>query len=603
MLKIRNFSIIAHIDHGKSTLADRLLELTQTLSPKEMREQVLDSMDLEREHGVTIKAHHIRMNYKAKDGKKYTLNLIDTPGHVDFSYEVSRSLAACEGVILLVDGSQGVEAQTVAHLHQAQKLNLTIIPIINKIDIQNANIEGTEHQIEELFSSAEFGVRSEEYEILKVSARDGTGVEEVLETIIQKIPPPTGDSKGPLKALIFDSVFDRFRGVVLHLRIVDGEIRKGMDIELFSSGKRYEALETGHFRMGYRSAPSLKAGEVGYLICGMKNIHEAKVGETVIESKRRPSESLPGYEEAKPMIFMGLYPAQGEEVEDLEEALQRLQLNDSSLVYQPESSPALGFGYRCGFLGRFHSEIVQERLEREFELTLIATLPSVRYRVKKKDGSEIEIENPTEIPPAQDVIQLEEPFVLVEILSPVQSLGNVMGLCHERRGIQKEMRNLNESRVVLHYELPLSEIIVDFHDRLKSVTRGYGSFDYQLIGYRPADLVRLDILINKVMVDALSTILHKDKAYHWGQNLTRRLKKAIPRQMYEVVIQAAIGKRVISSTRVAPFRKDVTAKCYGGDITRKRKLMEKQKSGKKRMKKIGRVEIPQEAFLAAIKME
>ncbi|MCH7761822.1 elongation factor 4 [candidate division TA06 bacterium] len=604
MLNIRNFSIIAHIDHGKSTLADRLLEFTHTLAPNEMREQVLDSMDLEREHGVTIKAHHIRMNYRAKDGKDYILNLIDTPGHVDFSYEVSRSLAACEGVILLVDGSQGVEAQTVAHLQEAKKQNLTILPAINKVDLKNVDVEGTRHQIIELMSSMSLTNQlTDPQTILQVSAKKGIGIEEVLEAIVHQIPPPSGDPKGPLKALIFDSVFDRFRGVILHLRVYDGEVKTGMEIELFSSEKRYEVIEVGHFRMGHLSSPLLHTGEVGYLVCGMRDLQEARVGETVVESKKRPLVPLPGYEEAKPMVYMGLYPAQGEEVENLEKALQRLQLNDSALVYQSESSPALGYGFRCGFLGHFHSEIVQERLEREFGLTLIATLPSVRYRVLKRDGSILEIENPSQLPPLKEVLGLEEPFVLVEILSPGDSIGNVLGLCHERRGVQREIRNLNQTRVVLSFELPLCEVIVDFHDRLKSVTRGYGSFDYHWLGYRPADLVRLDILINGVMVDALSTILHKEKAYHWGQQLTKTLRKSIPRQAFEVVIQAAIGKKVISATRIAPFRKDVTAKCYGGDITRKRKLWDKQKVGKKRMKKIGRVEIPQEAFLAALKME
>ncbi|RMF93529.1 MAG: elongation factor 4 [Nitrospinota bacterium] len=593
---IRNFSIIAHIDHGKSTLADRLLEQTQTLSEKEMMDQVLDSMDLERERGITIKSHAVRMEYRAPDGHLYVLNLIDTPGHVDFSYEVSRSLAACEGAILLVDAAQGVEAQTVSNVLLALEHNLAIIPVINKIDLPNAEVERVSMQIQDLL-----GVAASD--ILQISAKEGWGVEELLQAIIDRIPAPQGDPQAPLRALIFDSVFDRYRGAVAYIRIVDGTLREGMPVRFFSTQRDYEAEEVGILRLGRIRKPVLEAGEVGYLIAGVKELRDARVGDTVTEADRPAAEPLPGYKEIKPMVFAGLYPVNADDYTNLRAALERLRLNDSSLRFEPETSTALGFGFRCGFLGLLHMEIVQERLAREFDMEIITTVPNVEYEVLLKNGEIVTVHNPAEMPPPGQIEEIAEPILDAQILLPSEYVGNVMRLAQERRGRYITTEYIDPSRVMLRYELPLAEIVLDFYDRLKSVSRGYASFDYEYKGHYPSDLVKLDILINGNPVDALSAIVHREKAYSWGKALCQKLKELIPRQMFEVVIQAAIGSKVIARETIRPFRKNVTAKCYGGDVTRKRKLLEKQKEGKKRMKQVGRVEIPQEAFLAVLSME
>ncbi len=593
---IRNFCIIAHIDHGKSTLADRLLEYTGTISQREMKEQVLDDMDLERERGITIKSHPVRMHYTAPDGSEYILNLIDTPGHVDFSYEVSRSLAACEGALLLVDATQGVEAQTVSNAYLAIEHNLTLIPVINKIDLQGARIPETRRQIIDLI-----GCREDE--ILLTSAKSGIGIEALVEAIITRIPPPCLDLTSPLRALIFDSTFDSFRGAIPYVRIFEGVVKTGDYIRFFASNMSYEVSEVGVFRMHRQRTDQLASGEVGYIIGGVKDISKVKVGDTITLRDSPAHEPLPGYRVVKPMVFSGMYPVDSDDYENLRSSLEKMRLNDSSLVYEPETSSALGFGFRCGYLGLLHMEIVQERLEREFNLELVTTMPNVRFQVILKNGEILEVDNPSRMPPIGEIETLREPYVKAEIITPPTYLGNILKLCQEKRGIYKNTRYLDAEKVQLNYEFPLSEIIFNFYDRLKSVSRGYASFDYEPIGFREGDLVKLDILISGEPVDALSAIVHRDKAYQHGRALCAKLRELIPKQLFEVVIQAAIGSRVIAREVKSPLRKNVTAKCYGGDITRKRKLLEKQKEGKRRMKQIGKVEVPQEAFLAVLKME
>ena len=593
---IRNFSIIAHIDHGKSTLADRLLEKTRTLSTQQMQNQVLDNMDLERERGITIKSHAVRMEYRAGDGEDYVLNLIDTPGHVDFSYEVSRSLAACEGALLLVDAAQGVEAQTVSNALMAMEHNLTIIPVINKIDLPSAQLERVTRQIVELIGASED-------EIMRISAKAGIGIEDILSAVVERIPAPTGDPADPLRALIFDSVFDRYRGAVVYVRVFDGILEEGKKVRLYANGEVYEAEEVGILRLERFRKGRLSAGEVGYLICGIKELPKAQVGDTVMEAARPAVGPLPGYKVVKPMVFSGLYPINSDDYGGLRDALDRLKLNDASISYIPETSSALGFGFRCGFLGLLHMEIVQERLEREFEMEIINTVPNVEYQVLMTDGEVLEVDNPAQLPPQTQVEEISEPYLTAQILTPTEYVGNIMKLCMDRRGVYVNTEYLDPTRVALHYELPLAEIVIDFYDRLKSISRGYASFDYEYREHRPSDLVKLDILINGDPLDALSVIAHRDKAYEWGRTLCRKLKDLIPKQLFEVVIQGAIGNKIISREVVRPFRKNVTAKCYGGDITRKRKLLEKQKEGKKRMKQVGNVEIPQEAFLAVLSMD
>ncbi len=593
---IRNFAIIAHIDHGKSTLADRLLERTGTIGRREMREQVLDAMDLERERGITIKMHAIAMAYDAADGGNYELNLIDTPGHVDFSYEVSRSMAAAEGALLVVDAAQGIEAQTLSNLFLALENDLEIIPIINKIDLPNARPELVTEELVNLL-----GIDASE--ILHVSAKHGTNVDAVLEAIVTQVPPPAGDPEAPLRALIFDSQFDKYRGAVPYIRVVDGRIVPGMNIGFFSNSATYEVLEVGRLRLGLHPEPELTAGEVGYLLASIKRVTDTRVGDTITDARRRAPGPLPGYREVHPMVFAGLYPTDADQYPDLRDALEKLKLNDSSLMYEPETSSALGFGFRCGFLGMLHQEIVQERLEREFDLDLITTVPNVEYHVHPEHGELLVIENPSKMPDAGQIGRIEEPFVRGRFVLPSEYIGGVLKLCEERRGTHVKMEYLDSERVEIEYDLPLAEIITDFFDRLKSATRGYASFDYEFREYRASDLVKLDILVNGDPLDALSVILHRDRAYEWGRRLSQKLKQLIPRQLFEVIIQGAIGQRVISREVVRPLRKNVTAKCYGGDVTRKRKLLERQKEGKRRMKQVGTVEIPQEAFLAALQIE
>jgi GTP-binding protein LepA len=596
LARIRNFCIIAHIDHGKSTLADRLLDLTETVPPKEMRAQVLDSMPLERERGITIKSHAITMEYGAGDGCRYELNLIDTPGHVDFTYEVSRSLAACEGAVLLIDASQGIEAQTISNLYLALEHDLTVIPVLNKIDMKAARVDETRAQVSDLL-----GVRSEE--ILEVSAKQGTGVEKLLECMVERIPPPGGRRRAPLKALVFDSTFDQYRGAIVYVRVMDGVLEKGMQIKLVSTGKRYEVLETGVFRLAMVPRLRLLAGEVGYLVAGIKDVAQANVGDTVAEADDQEATPLPGYRRIKPLVYSGIYPTDGENFELLRDALLKLRLNDAALTYEPETSQALGFGFRCGFLGLLHMEIIQERLEREYGLSLIATVPSVRYRVAGEDGTLLDVENPSSLPDPHRVDRIEEPVVTAQVVTPIEYIDAIMKLVKERRGEYRHSEMLDSTRTLVVCEIPLSECLVDFHDRVKSATRGYASFDYDFAGYRPADLVRLDILVNGEPVDALSVIVHREKAPRWGRQIVGRLKELIPRQLFQVVIQAAIGSRVIARESLSPLKKNVTAKCYGGDITRKRKLLERQRQGKRRMKSVGRVSIPQEAFLYLLKVE
>ena len=593
---IRNFCIIAHIDHGKSTLADRMLEQTSTLNSNQMQEQVLDNMDLERERGITIKAHAVRMQFRAADGADYEFNLIDTPGHVDFAYEVSRSLAACEGAILLVDATQGVEAQTVSNLLLAMNNDLTIIPCINKIDVPGAEVDAVRHQLLDL-------VGGDAEEMLNISAKEGIGVDDVLEAVVERIPPPSGVVSGPPRALIFDSLYDRYRGVICFIRVVDGSISRGQKIRFHSTGHEYELEEIGILRLDRVPAQTLSTGEVGYLIAGVKDLSEARVGDTVEAAGRHRGEPLPGYHELKPMVFSGLYPINSEEHDLLRDALERLRLNDAAFSYEPESSPALGFGFRCGFLGLLHMEIIQERLDREHQVDIITTLPNVRYEVETKRGEIFEVENPSLLPGVTEIEEIREPLLDAQLLTPSEYIGSVMRIANDRRGVYLNTEYLDSERAILHYELPLAEVVIDFYDRLKSVSRGYASFDYEHKEMRAGDLVKLDVLINGDPLDALAAIIHREKAYEWGRRLCSKLKELIPRQMFEVIIQAAIGNKVIARETVRPFRKNVIAKCYGGDVTRKRKLLERQKEGKKRMKQFGQVEIPQEAFLAALKIE
>lgn len=593
--RIRNFCIIAHIDHGKSTLADRILELTGVVSKRESREQYLDKMDLERERGITIKAQTVRIPYTAADGLEYELNLIDTPGHVDFNYEVSRSLAACEGALLVVDATQGVEAQTLANVYLALDNDHEIIPVLNKIDLPSANVDAAREEIEET-------IGLDCTDALEVSAKTGQGVGDVLEAIVKRLPPPDGDPDKPLKALIFDSWYDSYQGVVTLFRVVDGVLRKGDKIRLMSTGKEYDVLRLGVFSPEAVDVEELGAGEVGFMCGSIKELGDAAVGDTITLASKPADEPVPGFKKAQPMVFCGLYPTESGDYENLKAALEKLQLNDAAFTFEPETSQALGFGFRCGFLGLLHMEIIQERLEREFQVGLIATAPSVIYRVETTDGKTTEIDNPSLLPDQAKIRALYEPYVDLDIHVPSQYLGNVMKLCEERRATQKNLRYLSNNRVVATYEIPFAEIVYDFFDRLKSVSRGYASMDYQPCGYKQADLVRLDIMLNGEPVDALAVIVHKDKAYQYGRSLALKLKRTIPRQLFMVAIQAAIGQKIIARETVSAFRKDVTAKCYGGDITRKRKLLEKQKEGKKRMKRMGNVELPQEAFLAALKV-
>ncbi len=595
--KIRNFSIIAHIDHGKSTLADRLLEQTQTLSMRQMTHaQVLDSMDLEQERGITIKAHAIRLDYLAKSGEMYQFNLIDTPGHVDFTYEVSRSLSACEGAILVVDAAQGIEAQTLSNLYLAMENNLEILPVINKIDLPNANPDQVAKDIIDL-------IGGDMEHVLRVSAKAGTGISELLEAIITTIPAPKGDADAKLQAMVFDSIFDTYRGAMPFVKVVNGTLKKGDRIKFFSTEKSHEVDEVGFLRLAQFPQDELRAGEVGYFFASIKEVADTKIGDTVTHSTNPAKEPLEGFVDVKPMVFSGLYPAVAEDFGELRESLEKLRLNDSSLSYTPESSLALGFGFRCGFLGLLHMEIITERLQREYNQTIINTVPNVEYKVYNTDGTMQVVDNPAEMPPAQNIDHVDEPYVEAQIIVPAEYIGAIMKLGTERRGEYKTTEFMSQTRASVTYIFPLSEVIFDFYDKLKSITRGYASFDYGLPYYRTSDLVKLDILVNGDSVDALSVIIHREKAYHWGTQLNEKLQKLIPRQMFEVIIQAAIGSRVVSRATVRPLRKNVTAKCYGGDISRKRKLLERQKEGKKRMKQIGNVEIPQEAFLAALKIE
>ena len=594
--RIRNFCIIAHIDHGKSTLADRLLEITHTLTPQQMKAQVLDDMDLEREKGITIKAHAIAMEYPAADGQVYELNLIDTPGHVDFTYEVSRSLAACEGAILVVDASQGIEAQTLSNYFLARDQHRAIVGVINKIDLPAARPDDAALEIEHIT-----GVPAEQ--VCRISAKTGVGVAELLERVIADVPPPAGRTDAPLRALIFDSKFDQYRGVVCLVRVVDGVVRAGDRIRFVSNGREYEVTEVGKLRLGLEAHDELHAGQVGYIVAGIKSVADARVGDTVAESGAVDAVQLPGFRETQSMVFSGLYPIDAEQYEPLKEALARLRLNDAALAYEPETSIALGFGFRCGFLGLLHLEIVQERLRREFQIDLIATTPSVAYHVLRTDGEFLRVDNPTQMPPTQNIETIEEPMVLAHVVTPTDYLGNIMKLCQDRRGEYQELTHLEEKRVRVAYRLPLAEIVLDFYDRLKSVSRGYASLDYEFNGYQAADVVKLDILLNSEPVDALSAIVHRDKAYPYGNSLCSKLKELIPRQMFQVAIQAAIGGKIVARETIGAIRKNVIAKCYGGDITRKRKLLEKQKEGKRRMKQIGTVEVPQEAFLAVLKVD
>ncbi len=594
---IRNFCIVAHIDHGKSTLADRLIELTGTLDKRLMREQVLDTMDLERERGITIKLNAVRMNYRARDGGVYELNLIDTPGHVDFTYEVSRSLQACEGAILVVDASQGIQAQTLSNLFLAMDAGLEIIPVLNKIDLPGAEPDRRAQELHELI-----GAKPEE--ILRLSAKEGTKVPELLEAVVQRIPPPRGVADAPLRALIFDSYYDRYRGAIPSIRVVDGTIRPGMKIA-FGAHKEdvYEVDEVGYLQLGHKPTEQLEAGEVGYFVANVRGVRDTRPGDTVLDADHRAVPLLPGYRDIMSMVFAGLYPTNAEQFEELRDALGKLQLNDGSLHYEPESSVALGFGFRCGFLGLLHMEIVRERLEREFNLDLISTVPNVEYHVHRTDGTVELVENPSLMPHGSAVDHIEGPYVKARIVAPAEYIGAIMKLGQERRGVYQGMHYVDPTRVEFSWEFPLAEIILDFYDKLKTISRGYASLDYEFLEYRPADLVKLDMLLNGEAVDAFSVIIHRDKAYEWGKKIAEKLRELIPRQLFEVVIQAAIGTKVIARETVRPLRKNVTAKCYGGDVTRKRKLLEKQKEGKKRMKQVGTVEIPQEAFLAVLQVD
>jgi len=594
---IRNFCIVAHIDHGKSTLADRLIELTGTLDKRLMRDQVLDTMDLERERGITIKLNAVRMQYHAKGGGVYELNLIDTPGHVDFTYEVSRSLNACEGAILVVDASQGVQAQTISNLFLALDAGLEIIPVLNKIDLPGAEPERRAKELHDLI-----GAKPEE--ILHISAKEGTNVPDLLEAIVQRIPPPAGKRDAPLRALIFDSYYDRYRGAIPSIRVVDGVLTPGMRVVLGAhKADVYDVDEVGYLQLGHKPTEQLEAGEVGYFVANIRGVRDTRSGDTVLDAEQRDVPLLPGYRDIKSMVFAGLYPTDASQFEELRDALAKLQLNDGSLHYEPESSVALGFGFRCGFLGLLHMEIVRERLEREFDLQLISTVPNVEYHVYRTDASLEVVENPSKMPHGSEVDRVEEPFVKARIVAPAEYIGAMMKLGQERRGVYRGMHYIDTTRVEFSWEFPLAEIILDFYDKLKTISRGYASLDYEFLEYRPSELVKLDMLLNGETVDAFSVIIHRDKAYEWGKKIAEKLKELIPRQLFEVVIQAAIGTKVIARETIRPLRKNVTAKCYGGDVTRKRKLLEKQKEGKKRMKQVGSVEIPQEAFLAVLQVE
>ena len=598
MKQIRNFCIVAHIDHGKSTLADRILELTGAISSRNMTKQVIDDMELEQERGITIKLHAIQMQYKALDGQHYTLNLIDTPGHVDFTYEVSRSLAACEGAILVVDATQGVEAQTISNLYLAIEAGLEIIPFINKIDLPSAKtmIDTVKRQVIDLLGC-------KEEEILMGSAKSGIGTHEVIEEIVKRVPAPKGDPSAPLRALIFDSVFDEYRGAIAYVRVVDGTLKEREQVRFFSNGKQFQAEDVGILEMQRKRIGSLSAGDVGYVIANVKDVHDTKVGDTITHADKPALEPLPGYKEAKSMVFSGVYPSNTDAFGELRDALEKLRLNDAALMFEPETSLALGFGFRCGFLGLLHMEIVRERLEREYNQSLINTVPNVEYRVTKTDGEVVLVDNPAFMPGAGDILKVEEPYIKGQIITPTEYIGAIMKLCMDRRGVHRNTTYLSPERADIHYELPLAEIIFDFYDKLKSVSRGYASFDYDFLEYRESDLVKLDILLNGEPVDALSTIVHRTKSYEWGRKMCSKLRELIPRQMFEVAIQDAIGSKVIARETLSAMRKNVLAKCYGGDISRKRKLLEKQREGKKRMKQVGRVEIPQEAFLAVLSME
>jgi GTP-binding protein LepA len=593
---IRNFCIIAHIDHGKSTLADRLLEYTGTLTHRELREQFLDDMDLERERGITIKAHAVRLTYLSESKEKFILNLIDTPGHVDFTYEVSRSLAACEGALLIVDASQGVEAQTIANANLALDNHLEIIPVINKIDLPSADIEKTKQQIEDILSI-------DSSEAVLASAKEGIGIKDILERIVQKIPPPVGDKNAPLKALIFDSWFDNYEGAVVLIKIVEGTLKRGDRVRFMSTNKEFDVISLGVFTPARTSVSELSVGEAGCLTAAIKKVGDTKIGDTVTSAVHPAATPIPGYRDVKPMVFCGLYCQDTEEYENLKEALEKLRLNDSSFSYEPETSLALGFGFRCGFLGLLHMEIIQERLEREYNLRLISTAPTVVYRITTVKGEELFIDNPAKLPDPQKISKYEEPYIVASIITPEEYMGAIISLCQEKRGIQKDYKYLDRKRILVPYEMPLNEIILDFHDKLKSLTKGYASFDYELIGYRESDLVKIDILLNGETVDALSFITHRAKAHYRGKQIAERLKDIIPRQMFEIAIQAAIGSKILARETIGALKKNVTAKCYGGDISRKRKLWEKQKEGKKRMKQIGKVEVPQEAFLVVLKIK
>lgn len=594
---IRNFSIIAHIDHGKSTLADRLLEATDALSQREMQAQVLDNMELERERGITIKARAVKLNYKAKDGNEYELNLIDTPGHVDFNYEVSRSLAACEGAVLVVDAAQGIEAQTLANTYLALDHDLELVPVINKIDLPSARPDEVKKEIEDVI-----GIDGEDAPL--ISAKNGINIDAVLEKIVELVPPPSGDEDAPLKALIFDSYYDAYKGVIVYVRIVDGKLKPGQRIKMMASGSEFDVVDVGYLKpIGMESADELLAGEVGYITASIKNVRDVRVGDTVTTADDPAEEALPGYKEVKSMVYCGIYPADGARYDDLREALEKLQLNDASLNFEAETSVALGFGFRCGFLGLLHMEIIQERLEREYNLDLVTTAPSVEYRVVKTDGEVVMIDNPTNMPDPSTIDYMEEPIVKASILTPKDYVGSIMELCQDRRGTYINMEYLDETRVQLNYDLPLNEIIYDFFDALKSRTRGYASFDYEFSRYERAELVKMDMLLNGEIVDALSFIVHKDRAYTRGRRIAEKLKEAIPRQLFEIPIQAAIGGKIIARETVKAMRKDVLAKCYGGDISRKKKLLEKQKEGKKRMRQVGSVEVPQEAFMSVLKLD
>ncbi len=595
--RIRNFCIVAHIDHGKSTLADRLIEATNTVEKRLMREQLLDTMDLERERGITIKLNAVRMSYTARDGVEYELNLIDTPGHVDFTYEVSRSLAACEGAILVVDASQGIQAQTLSNLFLAMDAGLEIIPVLNKIDLPGAEPERRAKEIMELI-----GAKREE--ILAVSAKEGTGIPDLLEAIVHRVPPPHGNEEAPLWALIFDSYYDRYRGGIPSIRVVDGVLREGMEIAFGSHPDDvYHVDEVGYLQLGQHPTDLLEAGEVGYLVASLRNVRDSRVGDTVFDATDRAAELLPGYRDVKSMVFAGLYPTDSEQYESLRDALEKLALNDASLHYEPESSTALGFGFRCGFLGLLHMEIVQERLEREFDLNLITTVPTVEYHVYRTDGTMMVLENPSNLPDPAEIERIDEPYVKARIMAPTEYIGGIMKLGQDRRGIYHGLHYLDPARVEFDFHFPLGEIVLDFYDKLKSLSRGYASLDYEMAGYRESDLVKLDMLINGDPIDAFSVIIHREKAQEYGRKVAEKLKELIPRQLYQVAIQAAIGSKIIARETISAFRKDVLAKCYGGDVTRKRKLLEKQKEGKKRMKQIGAVEIPQEAFLAVLQVE